>query len=156
MIATKTDSQLNDRVRGWFEGFMHHLRSDYEMLAANVAPPQKQAVYNALANGDANDINMMSRAQSSMYFIQQLVVAYLDELQIRHSRPLKLSMDLSDAKILVWAEIKDDDEAAEDHLRLSEAKVNAQFSQYGFHLTSTIVEQGDQLSTPSHYQSVLS
>lgn len=156
MIATKTDGQLNDKVRGWFEGFMHHLRSDYAMLEANVATPQKQAIYNALANGDAKDINMMSRAQSSMYFIEKLVVAYLNELQNRHSRPLKLSMDLSDAKILVWAEIKDDDEATEDQLRLSEAKVNAQFAQYGFHLTSTIVEQGDGLSTPSHYQPVLS
>ena len=155
MISTKTDNQLNDKVRGWFEEFMHHLRSDYAILETNTASIEKQAIYNALANGDANDINMMSRAQSSMYFIQCLVVAYLDELKARHSRPLKLSMDLSNAKVLVWAEIKDDDENAEDQLRLSEAKVNAQFAQYGFHLTSTIVEKSDQLSTPSHYQPIL-
>ena len=61
-------------------------------------------------------------------------------------------MDLSDASVLVWAEIADDDELMEDQLRLAQAKINAQYSQYGFYLSSTIVEESDCMPIPSHYQ----
>jgi hypothetical protein len=156
MMLAPVETQLDDKVKIWFEGFMHILRTDYVMMEQNVATPQKAAFYNLLANGDANDINFVSRQQSSVHFLQRLVVAYLDELQRRHALPSKLAMGLSNAKILVWAEIGDDDEALEDQLRLAEAKVNAQFDEFGFHLTSTIVEQSDDVAIPSHYQPILS
>ena len=153
MVAQET--QLNDAVRDWFDGFMAQLSADQLQLETNTATPEKEAFYNRLASGSGDKINQMSRVQSSMYFIENLVRTYLNELGSRKRFPLKLAMDLSDAKVLVWAEIKDDDETTEDAMRLAEAKVNAQFMSYGFHLSSTIIEQSDCLSIPSHYQSII-
>lgn len=152
MIAEET--QLNEKVRLWFDSFMAQLNTDYLQLETNTATSMKEAFYNRMASG-SDSINQMSRAQSSMYFIQNLILAYLKELQVRECHPQKLAMDLSDAKVLVWAEINDDDEATEDSMRLAEAKVNAQFMDFGFHLTSTILETSDNLPIPSHYQTVL-
>jgi hypothetical protein len=150
MVAQET--QLNETVRAWFDDFMAQLAADQLQLETNTATPEKEAFYKQMASGNADETNQMSRAQSSMYFIKNLIIAYIKELHARKRMPAKLAMDLSDAKVLVWAEIKDDDEATEDAMRLAEAKINAQFMNYGFHLSSTIVEESDFLSVPSHYQ----
>lgn len=98
---------------------------------------------------------LTSRIQSSLHFLGQLIIDYVNELKERQVEPRQLAMDMSDASVLVWAEINDDDEPTEDQLRLAQAKINARYNQYGFYLTSTIVEQSDCLPIPSHYQSIL-
>ena len=85
-------------------------------------------------------------------FVKGMVNEFVCELINRKRFPSKLAMELSDYKVLVWAEIKDDDEETEDALIMSEAKVNAGCFKYGFHISTTIVEEGDKLIIPAHYQ----
>jgi hypothetical protein len=154
-FAQATDHQLNDQMRAWFDSFMNHLRVDRMSLETNTATTEKQGFYQRMATANAADLALTSRTQSSQYFLSRLILDYVEELKQRHIEPHQLAMDFSDASVLVWAEIEDDDEPMEDQLRLAQAKINAQYSQFGFYLSSTIVEKSDCLSIPSHYQSIL-
>jgi hypothetical protein len=63
----------------------------------------------------------------------------------------ELAFDLTGGKVLVWAVVSDNDDTSEKNLILSEAKVNAHFTDSIFRLSSTIVEEGDQLPIPNQY-----
>lgn len=91
---------------------------------------------------------------SSSFFIKNLIDSYFIELGERRARPNRVALELSNSKVLVWAEIENDDELTEDALILSAAKVNYAFSTFGFHISSTIVEVGDKLNVPKHYKEV--
>jgi hypothetical protein len=98
---------------------------------------------------------MIEIAQSSLaFFVQNLVHSYFLELMERKGVPNRLALDISDSKILVWAEIGDDDESTERALILSAAKANADFSEYGVHISSTIVEERDKLVIPRQYKEI--
>lgn len=119
------------------------------------ASKDTKLMYDTLIFGKETEIYNAGRVQSSMYFVKRMLKEYFDSIKDYSSKPLKLALELSDAKILVWAEIADDDEAAEDALILSEAKANGKFGEYGFHISSTIVEKSDSLPIPSQYQLVI-
>ena len=91
---------------------------------------------------------------SSAFFIKNLIDSYFIELGERRARPNRVALELSNSKVLVWAEIENDDELTEDALILSAAKVNYAFSTFGFHISFTIVEVDDKLNVPKHYKEV--
>ena len=97
---------------------------------------------------------MVSKKTSSAFFIKNLIDSYFIELGERIARPNRVALELSNSKVLVWAEIENDDELTEDALILSAAKVNYAFSTFGFHISSTIVEVDDKLNVPKHYKEV--
>ena len=97
---------------------------------------------------------MVSKKISSAFFIKNLIDSYFIELGERRARPNRVALELSNSKVLVWAEIENDDELTEDALILSAAKVNYAFSTFGFHISSTIVEVDDKLNVPKHYKEV--
>jgi hypothetical protein len=99
-------------------------------------------------------VEMVSKKTSSAFFIKNLIDSYFIELGERRARPNRVALELSNSKVLVWAEIENDDELTEDALILSAAKVNYAFSTFGFHISSTIVEVGDKLNVPKHYKEV--
>ena len=98
---------------------------------------------------------MVSKKTSSAFFIKNLVDSYFIELGEGKARPNRVALELSNSKVLVWAEIENDDELTEDALILSAAKVNYAFSTFGFHISTTIVEVDDNLNVPKHYKEVL-
>ena len=153
--AQSTEHQLNDQMRARFDNFMNHLRVDRMSLETNIATTEKQDFYQRVATANDTDLALTSRIQSSRHFLSRLILEYIAELKQRLVEPRQLAMDFSDASVLVWAEIEDDDELMEDQLRLAQAKINAHYSQYGFYLSSTIVETSDCMGIPSHYQSIL-
>jgi len=73
-----------------------------------------------------------ARKTSSAFFIKNLVDSYFMELGERKARPNRVALELSNSKVLVWAEIENDDEFTEDALILSAAKVNYAFSTFGY------------------------
>lgn len=98
---------------------------------------------------------IVSKKASSAFFIKNLIDSYFIELGERKARPNRVALELSNSKVLVWAEIENDDELTEDALILSAAKVNYAFSTFGFHISSTIVEVDDKMNVPKHYKEVL-
>lgn len=99
-------------------------------------------------------INSFARDCSNELIIKRLLDAYFIELGERKAKPKRMAIYLSNYKILLWAEIKDDDEVTEDALILSAAKVNFDFSKYSLYIASTIVEESDLQDIPNHFLEV--
>ena len=156
MPTTKArKSEVNDEtIRNWFDKFISHISVDSIMMQTNTAPEDMKEFYQAAMEDDYRQLSKSVREQSTKYFIANLVTDYFKALKSFNVTPQKLAFDFSDAKILVWAQILDDDEKTEDALILSEAKANLKYSDTGFYVSSTIVDESDNLIIPPHYHEV--
>jgi len=153
--AKKTFDRLtNEDVREWFEGYISGIRFGQIMLETDTASPEKKQFYNDAISGNELGLHSYARTQSTKYFIKNIVSDYFKELQKFKLMPQRLAFDFSEAKILVWAQIADDDESTEDALILAEAEANAKYSDNGFYVSSTIVEESDNLKVPGHYNEI--
>lgn len=139
----------------WFDNFIGQLRTDQLLLETSNANSQKQAFYTLLMSEDMNQISMLSRIASSEYFLKKLIIDYISEIDKFGHKPNKLSFYYTTSKLLVWAEINDNDEQMEKMLYRAEAVVNAQYHKYGFHVSSTILEKCDNFDIPSQYKPFL-
>lgn len=151
IVQDPQENYLSTEMEKWFDGMVNELQVDKMMIENNVAEKTMVDYYKTMATGNSDKINHLTRIASSQYFITQLLKDYLNELLQFQKVPHELAFDLTDAKILVWAKISDDDEPTEDALLLAEAKANSKFHRYGFYISSTIVENRDHLSIPPHY-----
>ncbi len=131
-----------------------NLRVDQLLMQTNTINKETKRVYEAMIEKNDDFVHNYARNASSMYFIEGLVNYYIKELVERKVELNKLALELLNSKILVWAEIKDDDELSERALLLSAAKANSKFYKYGFHISPTIVEEGDQLEIPKQYKAL--
>lgn len=138
----------------WFDEMVSGLRVDQLLMETDSLEKHKADVYKAMMNNDYNNVHDYARNTSSMYFIKNLVDTYFISLAEYKCIPKKLGLELSNSKVLVWAEVSNDDDKTENALILSAAKTNQEFSKYGFHISSTIVEEDDNLELPSHYKEV--
>ncbi len=156
MLAEKdnnTDFHLD--TNQWFNDMVSNLKVDQLLLESDVLEKHKKEVYEAMISGNDDFMHNYARKTSSAFFIKNLIDSYFIELIERKAIPNRLALELSNSKVLVWAEIDNDDETTESALILTAAKVNNEFSKYGFHISSTIVEEDDKLNIPNHYKEVL-
>lgn len=152
-LTKNTGSKEASKQDQWFEALINTIKVDQLQLQTKTASKETTWLYTNIIEENHPEIFSNLRTASSHYFIAQLITTYIQELKNRNVTTSQLAFDLSDANVLVWAEISDTDEDSENGLILAEAKTNAEFSQHGFHISSTIVEKGDNLSVPSHYRS---
>ncbi len=138
----------------WFDEFVGTIRLDEQLLRNDLMQPEKKQMYHKLMEGNMEALSVDARNMSTQYFIAGLLNEYIKELSSLKHNPKKLGLELSNSKILVWAEIYDNDDEAEKALILAQAKVNAQYNKFGFAISSTIVEECDQLAIPNHYHNV--
>lgn len=154
--TSSNKSDLNDdELDHWFESFIDDIKTDHLLISSGVANEDKKNLYKAIMNNDSLVLAKTSRDLSTMVFIKSLVQEYIKELLELKNLPLKLALGLSDSKILVWAEIEDNNEEMEEALLIAEAKVNGKFYNDGFYINSTIIESCDNLNIPSHYQKII-
>lgn len=155
MVQTvKTPTETSNLFEGWFDEFVASIRADQIQLETFIATKEKKEFYDLMISGSQNEIMHLARNASSIQFIKNIIFEYIHELNVRQCKPTKLAFNLSDAKVLVWAEIEDNDENTEDNLLLAEAKVNADYYKFGFHISSTILENSDHYPVPSQYKPV--
>lgn len=117
-------------------------------------PTKQKHMYNTFANGSAAEINALGRNTSTVFFIGGILNEYVEIVKAKKIQLCKLAFDFSDSKVLVWAEVAEDDETSMDQLILAEAKINANYSKYGFHLSTTVVETSDNMPIPIPYKEV--
>jgi len=144
-----TGNNIQTIKDAWFDEFIAAIRTHQLQLETNTASQELKKMYDVAMHGSDNDLAVLSKMSANQHFIKKVIVQYLTE--VAKQMPIKLAFDLDDSEVLVWAEIKDDDEETENFLLLSEAKVNSMFHKYGYDLTSTIVETRDKVSIPNHY-----
>lgn len=153
--TSQGNSTINNQIKKWFDDIIATLRKDQVLYETDLLDEEKKQMYDTIISGDETQIHQNSHNQAQIYFIKNMLFNYLKELKDRNALPVKLAMDISKSKILVWAEIADDDEKIEDELILAEAKVNHKYYPYGFSIASTIVEKSDNLPIPPHYETII-
>ncbi|HEY8929205.1 MAG TPA: hypothetical protein VIM55_08450 [Mucilaginibacter sp.] len=153
-INQPTSELSNEIISEWFNKYISDISVDKMMMENDIASTETRQFYTDAISGNQEGMHNYARIQSSKYFISKIVNDYFKELQNFKAEPKKLAFSFSEAKILVWAEIADEDESTEDALILSEAKANEKYSDNGFFVTSTIVETRDHLNPPSHYHEI--
>lgn len=154
LVKQTSTENANEDIKNWFDRFLSHINVDKMMMETQTAPAATKALYSDFIYERHDEINSRARSTSTMFFLQKLTVDYLEELSKYEVKPQRLAFDLSDAKILVWAQIIDEDEATEDALILAEAKANAKYSDNGFYVSTTIVEESDCVGVPPHYHEI--
>jgi hypothetical protein len=134
----------------WFDEFVATLRSHQMQLETDTASKELKAFYNSLFSGNMDAILKANKQASQEFFVKRMIVDYLEKLN--KNLPKKLAFDFNDSEVLVWAEVGQDNEEMERRLILTEAAVNAQYYEYGFSMTSTIIESEDNMAVPNHYK----
>lgn len=158
MNETKTQNTIAvTSTEAWFNQLVHDIRVDELTLKTKTINPIKEGLYSDLIAGNTDKVIHEFKDLLSKHVISQITLSYMKELVelLKDSIPLKLAFRLTNSKILVWAEIKDDDDTCEDALIIAEAKINALYGDKGFHISSTIVEASDKLLLPPHYTNVI-
>jgi hypothetical protein len=140
----------SNKIEYWFDELISTLSTHQLMLSTNTASESLNNFYSTLLSGNANEIANLSRSQTQRHFISSIILDYVEI--IKNNTPLKLAFNFNDSEVLVWAEINENDELKEKHLYLAEAKINAKYNQYGFDMTTMIVEDTDNISIPNHYK----
>ena len=80
---------------------------------------------------------------------------FIKELERRSTRlPEKLAVGFVDAKLLIWAEVKDGDEELMEALLLADAHTTALMHDLCYATSILVVYSEDNLDAPSHYQIV--
>jgi hypothetical protein len=110
---------------------------------------KKQDFWKPFLENNMLEIARKNRESSGMLIISDLLANYFAGIKTRNIELKSLSFQLSDSKILVWSVVKDDDEATMDQLFLLEAEINAKYGEYGFHVSTTILEESDNCSATS-------
>ncbi|GAA0874002.1 hypothetical protein GCM10009118_04100 [Wandonia haliotis] len=147
-IAGSTDAEKMDT---WFNGLISSIEMDKFLMTEDLASDETKAFYKAVMSDNVEDVLRQTRVASTMYFIEKMIIDFLSEIKKRGVEYNNLALDMGNSKILAWIELKNDDEKSEDNLIMAEAKVNAKYHDEGFHISTTIVEELDQITVPEHY-----
>ena len=152
---TSTANQHEEWFSSFINGINEQIKIDKNLLEQGDASKEKMELYRNLMSGDNIKLACYGRKASSSVLIKEIIIDYL-ELLSQNVIPLKkLAIDTSPNKVLIWAEINEDDEESEMGLISIESKLNARFGRdTDIHLDSTIVEDCDNLPIPSHYKLV--
>lgn len=142
----------------WFDKLLetinNEVRFDQFTLEENIASNSKQKFYSNLMSGNVDELLTNTRKETSKVLIQKMLLEFLSEINRRKISLSKLAFDLSDSKILVWAEVAEDDRKSMNEIFLAEAAVNHTYYEKGFHVSSTVVEDEDKIEVPPHYKTL--
>lgn len=144
----------SSKTEAWFDDIISNLRKDELLLKTNTAGEDKSAIYDAMIFGEPINLMELSQNLSSQFFIKRIVSEFFIELNKQDANYLKIALSHTNSKVLVWAVINDEDEASEDKILLAEAKTNSKYHTFGFHVTTTIIEESDKIPVPVHYQTI--
>lgn len=146
-----TNRSKSKGTKEWFDSVVSSLRVDQLALEEGVATDEKTDFYHSMIHGSAMD----HLRQGSEIFHGEVTLMvlknYLQGLAPIATKLTSLAFDFTGTKLLVWAEIKEEDEAVEDHLILLEARLNVEHSEVNFGVSTTIVEEVDSFPIPDHY-----
>lgn len=153
--------ESTSRHEEWFDKFISSINEgiklDKKELEEGNASIEKRNFYQSLITGDTISALSISRNSVSQVLFKNIILDYLSTLPIEKIKSSinKLAFDLSTNKILIWTEIKDDDQEVENELLRAESKINAKYySKSGICIDSTIIEESDRLPVPPHYSQI--
>jgi hypothetical protein len=158
-VFTTTVSEDVNKHEVWFTDFIKQItdkiKSDKKSLELGEASPETISLYSNLSSGNPLGFASDARNSVSNAIIQEIIVSYFNLIGEKKIAFTKLALDISTNKVLVWAEIEDNDEKSEMAIIRVESIINSIYSKKtGIDLDSIIVEKSDNLTVPSHYQEI--
>lgn len=137
----------------WFDSLIASIRADELQLDSGVASEEKMKMYQSFFNKDVFEMAKYNR----QFLIRALVPSAINDFlsALDHRKPNKLAFSYTDSSLLAWVEIKEGNEEMEDLLIDAEAKINAKYHPFGFHMDSLVVEDSDSFEIPSHYKPLI-
>lgn len=146
------DANQSRRIE-FFGRFIHHVKTDHLMIEKGVASQETKEFYDTMSSGNIDSILQKTMEDVNHFYYRNIINTFLDLTDSFKESIKNVSFDISGTKILVWAVIKDqsDYDDVEHKLIMSEAKVNAEFYDKGYHMDVTFVEEEDNIPTPPHY-----
>ncbi|MCB9032422.1 MAG: hypothetical protein H6553_01140 [Chitinophagales bacterium] len=151
----QTNSTENNLDK-WFDDLINQLHIDHLQLSTKTADADKENFYQNLISNNVDGMLDSMNKDRMQYYISNILFSYSKELFIRLQNnidKIKIAVDYSSTKLLVWSEIPSENEAYyEDALLLSEAKVSAIYFDRGFSISSTIVSKEDNIKIPTQYK----
>lgn len=152
MEAIAQEIKTQKMLDVWFESLIDQLRADRTAISCGIAPKDTEEFYTKFVTTSVEKILNDNRKVLTMNYIERALKVYNEKLKEYSSKPLKVAFNFADSKVYVFAIIDNDDEKTEDALFLSEAYVNAKFSEFGICFTTTILEKEDNYTIPEHYK----
>jgi hypothetical protein len=144
---------LPEKGQEWFDKMIYLINADKTMLETGTAPESKRVIYNDLFEGNFNKLLLENKKLADEVFTKGMFLDYMNELfKDRKVKINKLAFNIGKSNLLVWAQVNDDDFEAEKNLIMTEAIINAKYSDYNYYVSSTIVEKSDNLDIPAHYR----
>lgn len=140
------------RREKFFESIHNTLNADQLMLDTGTAPEYVRKMYEVLMQNDHVAMAAQMKDTANWMLTKMAILQFLQHILKSSHRPKHLAFNDSNATLLVWAVIGDNDEEAEDALFIAEAKVNNQLYASGYKVSATVVEERDRLPVPAHYQ----
>lgn len=150
----KVDTDKNDVVGVFLEQMLNQVVTDTMMHDIKALPNDTHKLYNDLATGNIEHALELSKDAYFMHVYQKLISDYFSKLSFSETKPNQLAVCLSHSKLLIWAEISDDDEKLENQLILLQAEMNVKYEKNGLIVKTTIVEESDNFEIPNHYSMV--
>lgn len=150
--AAPIDEIGDSQMSMWFNNLVSKIRVDELSIETNTASTEVSDFYSLAMNGNIEDLLLFNREGANKYFIAHMLYEFVSLLK---ESPVELAFSFSGNNVLAWAKTKDNDEATENMLYMSEAEVNAKYSDKGYSIVATVVEESDNLSTPPHYSPII-
>ena len=149
---TKTDTpKLDDK---WFDTFISYLnsviRTDQLLIETDTASNEIKKFYQAACEQDYDYLAQQNRLVTQKHFVTKIILEFVSI--IKNIIPIKLAFDYEDAEVLVWVEIKNDDEETEIELFKAKATINAKYHPLGYDISIMIIQEGDNFPIPNHYK----
>ncbi len=96
------------------------------------------------------------RVSSNLYCIQkafgEFMIALKNETNVKMR---KLAVETTGSKLLIWAEVDDDDRESTRSILYADSVANLNVEKLGYSVSATVVEKSDCIPVPSHYVQIL-
>jgi hypothetical protein len=103
------------------------------------------------ADDDFKQIFIMQNKYATKHFIVEMLNNYVESGIVEHESIVKLAFGLDESKLMVWAEIQDDNEEIEYMLFDLAGNINAEYFETGFQIQTIVTEEYEGLVIPKSY-----
>jgi hypothetical protein len=152
-VIKSPNESLHEATTNWFEKTISELAADHLTYETKTIDPHTKELYEKMATGKKDELMLHFTENLKQYYFREILNKFFTELFIvrKSQKPNKMAFDYKGKQIMIWVEIPDDNEKMENDIFMAEATSNYNFSNTGFNLSATIVEDSDHLDTPPHY-----
>ncbi len=148
------ESNSTVTITNFLNELQHLITTDKMLIEGNVMDEKTVDTYLKLASGEVEKVLEINKDAYLKYLFTNLAKDYIDGLKSMSDKPLKLAINFNNSEMLIWVEIKDDNEKLEDDFLLLQARLNAKYSSKGANVKTTIVEKSDYLAIPPQYSRI--